>query len=330
MAAGPQPSAVRPPSAADIGPLIEAAVGRWYLPRTPGGPRIVGVDSETITRGVSGAEVRRHTVHLSGSGRVVRLVTKMSDRTERMALAHLNAQGHGSVPASHCRRPERAGPDWLCLQDLGDTGRPDVLSGIPEDMLASEITGLAAIHAANLGAAAAGLGDWLPPADRGYAASMIEEIVWRPNWDSAVAQNDFHEEFSSWLPRVEAAAAKVADEMGALYAEADTRTLVHTDVNPGNVLVHGGRAYFIDWADAHLGPFYLDLPHHLHTAQLAERYRQALAAAGHHVASADFVERWRVAARYTALRNMWWAIEAWREERDMAGWVLHYFGMLDA
>jgi Phosphotransferase enzyme family len=315
----------RRPTDADIPTLLAATVRRMVHDAASVGE----VTSETITRGVSGAEVRRHAVTVEVPDRpdtVVSLVTKMSYRVERSTLAHLNRQAQPGVPFSHARDVDLDGPDWICLRDLGDCGRPDVRSPVPEQALASEAAALASIHAANIGVD--GL-SWLPRADREYARSMIEEIFWRPHWESAVTRNDFHDEFGSWVPRVEAAAAKVVDEVAALDAEDASLTLVHTEVNPGNVLVHEGCAYLIDWADAHQGSLYLDVPHHLYTVDLAERYREALHRSGLSVARADFEERYRVAARFTALRTMWWTFEAWREDRDAADWVLHYFAMLD-
>jgi hypothetical protein len=319
-------SGARRPSESDIPSLLEETV-RWML---GSGASVLDTTSDTITRGVSGAEVRRHTVAArvpEGPDTVLSLVTKMSDRIERATLARLNAQGQPGVPLSHARDIELDGPDWICLQDLGDDSRPDVLSPIPEVTLASEVAGLASIHAANA-ADVKGL-SWLPRADREYTRSMIEDVFWRPHWETTVKQNDFNEQFGSWLPRVEAAAAKVVDEVAALDAEDNGQTLVHTDINPGNVLVHDRRAFFIDWADAHQGSLYLDLPHHLCTLDLAERYREALDRLGVEIAPSDFEERYRVAARYTALRYMWWTFEAWRDDRDAAEWILHYFAMLD-
>src|SRR6266508_546130 len=278
----------RRPTAADIPVLLAETVQRMVH----GDAQVLGVTSDTITRGVSGAEVRRHAVTVrvpDGPDTTVSLVTKMSDRVERLTLAHLNAQGHPGVPFSHARDVGLDGPDWICLQDLGDDGRPDVLSPLPDETLASEVTALASIHAANAGDD--GL-SWLPRADREYARSMIDEVA-------------------------------------GLDGEDATRTLVHTEINPGNVLVRDGQAFLIDWADAHRGSLYLDVPHHLYTPELAERYRQALDRSGLSIDRASFAERYRVAARYTALRTMWWSFEAWREDRDAAGWVLHYFGMLD-
>jgi Phosphotransferase enzyme family len=314
----------RRPTEADIPALLSATVQHMMHQ----GARILERTSETITRGVSGAEVRRHTVTVrvpDGADTLVSLVTKMSDRIERSTLAHLNAQGQRGVPLSHAHEADRDGPDWICLQDLGDDGRPDLLSPMPDDTLDSEVIGLASIHAANAGRRLS----WLPRADREYARSMIEDVFWLPHWESAVAQNDFHEEFGSWLPRVEAAATKVVDEVAGLDAEEAGQTLVHTEINPGNVLVHDRQAFFIDWADAHHGSLYLDVPHHFWTLDLAERYRQALERLGLPIGRSDFEERYRVAARYTALRYMWWTFEAWRDDRDAAEWVLHYFGMLN-
>jgi aminoglycoside phosphotransferase (APT) family kinase protein len=317
----------RRPTEADIGPLLEATLR--YMVHADA--TLLDASSQTITRGVSGAEVRRHSVGVrvpDGPDTVISLITKMSDRIERSTLAHLNAQGQPAVPLSHARAVDLDGPDWICLQDLGDDGRPDVLSPLPEETLVSEVAGLASIHAVN----AAGVEEltWLPRADREYARSMIDDVFWRPHWESVVTQNDFHEEFGTWLPRVEAAAAKVVDEVAALDADPGDRTLVHTDINPGNVLVHDRKAFFIDWNDAHRGSFYLDLPHHLCTLELAERYREVVERFGVAINPSDFEERYRIAARYTALRYMWWTFEAWRDDRDVAGeWILHYFGMLD-
>jgi len=250
----------------------------------------------------------------------------MSYRVERATLAHLNAQRQPGVPFSHAREVDLDGPDWICLEDVGDEGRPDVRSSVPDATLASEAEALAAVHAANAGDPDLA---WLPRADREYARGVIEDVFWWPHWEEAVARDDFHEEFGPWLPRVEAAAAKVVDEIAGLDAEESSVTLVHTEINPGNVLVRQGQAYLIDWADAHRGSLFLDVPHHLYTLELAERYRLALHLAGLSIDRADFEERYRVAARYTALRHMWWTFEAWREDRDAAGWVRHYFDMLE-
>ena len=132
----------------------------------------------------------------------------------------------------------------------------------------------------------------------------------------------------SYIDRVEGAAEAIVDEMTGLSEEEDALTLVHTDINPSNVLLLEGVPYIIDWEPAHYGPFYLDVPHHFFTPELAERYRVALAERGMTVAQSEFMRRFHIAARYTALRYMWWTLEAWREDPSEKAWVLHYFGMI--
>ena len=112
-------------------------------------------------------------------------------------------------------------------------------------------------------------------------------------------------------------------------AAAAPATLVHTDLNPSNVLVRRERPYVIDWQAAHAGPLHLDLPHHLHTVALAAGYRRALAARGVEIDASAFAVQYRTAARYTALRYLWWTLDAWREDRAAGVWVEHYVAMLD-
>src|SRR5689334_17728839 len=174
----------RPPSQNAIPTLLEDTV-RQIVSRTA---VVVEMASHTITRGVSGAPVSRHELRvldLDGSERTVGLVTKMSDHVERATLALLNAQRQPNVPRSYARDVESDGPDWMCLEDLGDEGHPESIDDVPEGTLASEVTGLAAIHAANATRDPAEL-SWLPRADREYVRSMIEDVYWRPNWENAL------------------------------------------------------------------------------------------------------------------------------------------------
>lgn len=193
-------------------------------------------------------------------------------------------------------------------------------------MLLEEVAGLASIHVANWNRAS----DlpWLPKADRAYFARMIEEVYWRPHWARIVQDPKFYALFAPDLPLIEAAAATIVDDMVAIYDEADNLTLVHTDINPSNVLLLDGHPYFIDWHAAHYGPCYLDIPHHFFTPALAEYYRQALAKQGIDIPQTNFAERFRIAARYTALRYMWWTFEAWSADPANEIWVRHYFSMI--
>ena len=96
----------------------------------------------------------------------------------------------------------------------------------------------------------------------------------------------------------------IVEDMTSLLKDAQTQTLIHTDINPSNVLVQDGKPYFIDWQTAMWGPLYLDLPHHHCTLAQAELYRRALAARGSTIPVDRFAEQYRVAARYIGLRYM--------------------------
>ena len=246
--------------------------------------------------------------------------------SERRVFAHLNAQAQPNVPFSHTLDLTTDAPMPICVQDLGSVQRPTSLDHIQEVTLRQEAAGLAAIHAANWGHASDL--SWLPRADRSYFAQMIEQTYWRPHWEQIVRDPTFRAEFGSDLPRIEAAAGTIVEEMAALYNEADALTLVHTDINPGNVLLLDGVPCFIDWHAAHFGPCYLDVPHHFFTPALAEYYHAAMLAQNINLPRDTFTERFRLAARYTALRYMWWTFEAWREDHTMDIWVRHYFSMI--
>jgi len=116
--------------------------------------------------------------------------------------------------------------------------------------------------------------------------------------------------------------------MVALNAEARWATLVHTDINPSNVLILDDEPYLIGWDTARHGSLFLDLPHHLSTRAQAEDYRRALSERGLTITPGDFSDAYRLAARYTGLRHMWWTLEAWRDDPGTDKWVMHYVNMV--
>ncbi len=305
--------------------LLQATVER----HVSSAARVISVEAVPIGAGMSEAAVRRYRVDVSvaGRSRSITLVTKLAPLVERRVLTLLQAQGHRCVPYSHTLDLTGAAPALICLEDLGDERRPTSLDPIPDAFFAREADAVAGIHAANFDRE----DDlpWLPRVDRAYFVNALEQQFWRPAWERALADDGFVDMFRPWIAIVEAAAARSADEMTALAGEAEWRTLVHTDLNPSNVLVRDGRPGIIDWHAAHVGPLYLDIPHHFCTLDQAEHYRRALAGHGRQIPAADFAARYRVAARYTALRYMWWTLDAWRQApATYTDWVLHYFGML--
>jgi aminoglycoside phosphotransferase (APT) family kinase protein len=278
---------------------------------------------------MSGAAVHRYAAVFAGeNGRdeTVRLVVKEAPAVERRTLARLHDQRQPNVPFSHTRHPNGEETAPLCLQDLGDEHRPPSLDPAPPELVRREAAGLAAIHAANLGRREP-LG-WLPSADRAYVRRNVEDGFFRPAWERALADDAFVRRFAGSIAAVEAVAAGIVDEMEPLLHDEAALTLVHTDINPSNVLVKDETPFFVDWASAHYGPFYLDLPHHLCTRDQAELYRTALAGHGITIAPDAFAARYRTAARYTAPRYCWWALDAWHDDHAMSVWVARYLRMV--
>jgi len=304
--------------------LLAHTLRRWIDPAA----QLNEVTSADIQRGMSGAPVRRHRISYTSGGqdRAASLVTKIATRHEWDTLRELNVQQQPNVPFADAL--DESGGDHLlvCMQDVGDRRRPTSLEPITELELEREAAGLACIHAENFERAATLV--WLPRVDRDYLEDMLFGRTWRPAWEQALANPAFVETFQSAIPRVEAAAATIVDDMVSLLDDVQALTLIHADINPSNVLVQQGRPYFIDWQTTMWGPFYLDLPHHHCTLAQAELYRRALSARGYAIPQDAFAARYGVAARYIGLRYMWWTLEYWLSDPTQTAWVQHYIGLV--
>ncbi|MHB8600581.1 MAG: phosphotransferase [Ktedonobacteraceae bacterium] len=304
--------------------LLQATLARYLSAEA----RIEQILSSPITPGLSGAKIQRHqlTLQTPEGQRQTSLVTKEARLLERRILTQLNQQQQRAVPFSHTFDLITDAPTLVCLQDLGTEPRPDATGSFPLNLLMQEAQGLASIHAVNLGQTEALA--WLPHADRSYVTTYIQQRFWRPAWEQVVHDPAFVELFGAVIPQVEAAAATIAEEMDALYREGDTLTLVHSDLNPSNVMVCEHMPYFIDWEIPRYGPLYLDIPHLFPTLERAEYYQRALSEAGTEIALGDFAERYRIAARFVGLRYLWRPLKAWREDHTKTKWVDHYLSMI--
>ena len=120
----------------------------------------------------------------------------------------------------------------------------------------------------------------------------------------------------------------IADEMDALYHESHMLTLVHSDLNPSNVMIYENAPYFIDWEIPRYGSLYLDVPHLFPTLERAEHYRLALKDAGIEIAPEDFAERYRIAAHFVGLRYLWLPLKVWRGDHTKTKWVHHYLSLI--
>src|SRR5262245_44388762 len=287
--------------------LLAHTLRRWIDPAA----QLTQVSSADIQPGMSGAAVRRHRISYTSGGQDAEasLVTKVATRREWDTLHYLNAQQQPNVPFAATLDQSEGNHLLVCMQDVGDTTRPTSLEPITELELEREAAGLASIHAANFEQASALA--WLPKVDHTYLEDMLFQRAWRPAWERTLTSRAFVETFSSAIPRVEAAAATIVEDMAGLLQDAQAQTLIHTDINPSNVLVQEGTPYCYDWQTARWGRFYLDLPHHHCTLAQAELYRRVLAARGYIIPSDAFAAQYRVAARYIGLRYMWWTLEYW-------------------
>ncbi|PYE51172.1 phosphotransferase [Deinococcus yavapaiensis] len=318
-----------PPNSEDADearPLLEATVRRFVSPHAD----IVRHETRRRPVQASTSDVVHHELLVRTNAheppRTVGLVTKRAPLAERRVLRLLGEVVPDLVPFSHTFDLSTNDVAWTCMEDLGSVTRPNSLAPIDLAVFDSEARGLARIHAAFLDRT--NDLDWLPTIDRAYFERCIHEWFWRPAWERALSNDDFRAEFASAIPVVEHAAATIVDEMAALNAEEGARTLTHTDLHPSNELLRDGEVHFIDWGAAHVGTLYLDIPHLFHTPELAARYRGALERRDVLVSPSDFEERYRVAARYTALRYMWWTLDEWLSDRSASVWVRHYLDRL--
>jgi hypothetical protein len=305
--------------------LLVSTIERFVEP----GVVLISIDELPIEQGYSGVRLRRMLVRVrsaAGGESSVPLVLKDCSILERRVLLRLQTLQPRHVPFAHSSgTADDDQPTTVCLQDLGDRYRPDSLSPIDPGLRRLEAEALADIHAANLRATDL---DWLPATDRTYFDWAIERHFFRPAWDRAMADGRFAAEFGSLAADVESAAATIVDDMVRLADDDDLRTLVHTDINPSNVLVWQDAPYLIDWDTARLGTLFIDLPHHLSTREQAEDYRIALAERGTTIAPHAFTRGYATAARYTGLRYLWWTLDAWLADPSVEPWVRHYLTMV--
>lgn len=304
--------------------LLQATITRQVAPNA----RITDIGVLPINPGVSKVHVQRYVVQVEGPASqptTVQLVTKPAPLVERRVLAHLQRQVQAIVPFSHTLDVHTDATTLVCMQDVGDTLIEDAATFTEQTA-----HGLAAIHAANRGRAAALA--WLPRTDHAYFTDFIVGHCWRPAWDRALADPAFVDSFGAYLPVVARAVQDLPHTMLALYHEGDVQTLIHTDIYYGHVLEHADRPWIIDWGQAHYGALYLDLPSHFRTLDQALCYRDSLADHGVAIPRDHFVARYRRAAQFVAIRYLWWWIEEWR--RDHAPWqqegLIEMFAWLEA
>lgn len=278
-------------------------------------PRAVDVQAAELPfsfTGYSGAWMRLFAVEYrggDGAERAAHMLVKAAGRIERRTSVLLSRQGHAALPFAYAADLNMEAPAPLCVEYL----QPD--SGPGEEFAQRAAEALAEIHFRNLGDR--GMLGWAPPADGGYFSGGYVLETWRRAWQERLTDADFAREYGARQDALEAAAVDFLAQMEALWREGATLTLIHGDLHDGNALVSAGRPYFIDWAHAHYGSFYLDLPN-LFTLAEAEFYRSRMAQLGLEIAAPEFAARYRQAARHVGFKYMAFTLSGWAG-RDQTG-----------
>ena len=304
--------------AVDLNAAFEA-----LLSQMDGSPRaVVEVQEEPAgPQGYSGSQVRYFrvtSVDSSGGARDDRLIVKRASLLERRIVSHLCSQGCAVPPASihNLESPERLPIVMPYLE-----ARPQNEGGYFSPLTHSMATGLAGIHAANMGQPPA----WLPRAADDFAGRLwLRE--WREQWAANLAQPDFAAEFAHLTNPLEAADERLLRDLTALAQEGTALTLLNVDLIPDHIRLWRGQACFIDWEQAAYGPLYLDLPNAF-SVETVLAYRDALERQGYTIPVLEFMECFHAVSPYMGLRYLGYSLWQWAQggvERERGRWFLHY------
>ncbi|MEK3899175.1 MULTISPECIES: phosphotransferase family protein [unclassified Paenibacillus] len=286
--------------------------------------RVLDIESTRLHSGYQAVDLFRHRILVESEGRqeYSSVITKMASGNERRVMNRLFDQG-ANVPfnkAGDLNSDHRA---LLCIQDVDyKTNYQNLDIGMLQH---KEMQALAYIHNRNRGLQEEL--SWLPRINRAYIETIIDG-VWRPAWEETQHNERFVETFGTYISEVNAISEKIVDELEALWKDEATHTLIHNDLNPGNVLVHNNDdVMFIDWEEARYGSLFLDIPMRVDRSQAGE-YREVLASLGWVLPANTFEQRYRAASRYLGLRYMTWSLGAWLQDSGTEGGLRRYLDMV--
>ncbi|MFC7680150.1 phosphotransferase [Paenibacillus sp. GCM10028914] len=285
---------------------------------------ILSIESKPIHIGLQAVALHRHSIHLKNRESMpISLVTKYATRLERRVLNRLYLQ-QANVPFMLTNGSEEEERALVCIQDVDYTSDYSNLN--IEALQQKEIKALSHIHTSNFGHE----NDltWLPRVDRDHIEAMIN-IRWKPQWQAAIKNEQFLDIFGDYIPSVEAAAATIFQDIVDVMIDENSYTLIHNDLNPGNVLVHNNSdVFFIDWEDARYGSLFFDIPLRCSTPEQIESYRVLLAARGLEFSDHRFYHLYTTAARYLGLRYMSWNLGTWASDSKAKEDLRKYLNMV--
>ncbi|MEC0260228.1 aminoglycoside phosphotransferase/kinase family protein [Paenibacillus lautus] len=83
---------------------------------------------------------------------------------------------------------------------------------------------------------------WLPEEDSSHIEKMLYER-WKPQWQAAKGNEQFRATFGEYIHLVEAVANTISEDLQYVIKDESSQTLIHNDLNPGNVLIHNNTVY---------------------------------------------------------------------------------------
>lgn len=305
-----------------IQPIIEQTINKYVFSDA----HILSMESNSIQAGFQAVELLRHHIELivNGVKTDLSLVTKKATFIERSALSRLFSQG-ANVPFSLSNEPHTEDPSLICIQDVD---YQTDYSHLDMDLLQNkELRALAYIHGTNMGSKKEL--PWIPTVDRNHIIDMMENR-WRPSWNTAIESPAFIEEFGlPIISDIEAVASSIVDDLEVLIKDEHMHTMLHNDLNPGNVLVHNNEnVYFIDWEEARYGSLFFDIPLRCSHLKQVVIYREALSSHGYDIPQEQFEKYFSLASRYLGIRYMSWSLGIWEQHSHAKDDLKKYMKMV--
>lgn len=306
----------------ELNSTIEETVKQYVDPLA----KIIAVEKQHIKLGFQSQDVQRHKVsyQLNNSLSEAYLVTKKAELNERRVLNRLQSQ-LAAIPFNWTKDIRNNAPSYVCMQDVDH--KTDYTK-INIDSVQEKIPkALAYIHGTNYRLAQEL--QWLPLANREYIMRMLEKW-WRSQWEKAKKNEEFVENFRAYIPELESVSTSIVDDMENIIKDESSHTLVHTDLHPGNILCSvDNDIFFLDWADAHYGSYYFDIPLRFSHLEEAQIYRDLLAETHNIVIpSPHFNQQFRTASRYLGIRYIAWTFGNWKNSPGTLQALNNYLNMI--
>ncbi|PIH58605.1 phosphotransferase family protein [Paenibacillus sp. LK1] len=287
--------------------LIEQTINQYVSSDA----HILSMESNPIQLGLQAVELLRHHIEflVNGVQKDISVITKKATFIERSALTRLFSQG-ANVPFSLTSEPHTEDRSLICIQDVD---YQTDYSHLDMDLLQNkELRALAYIHGTNMGLKKEM--PWIPTVDRNHIIGMMENR-WRPSWNAAIENPAFIAEFGlPIISEIEALASTIVDDLEVLIRDEHMHTMIHNDLNPGNVLVHNNEdVYFIDWEEARYGSLFFDIPLRCSHMRQVDIYREALSSHGYDIPQDQFEKYFSRASRYLGIRYMSWNLGVWEQ-----------------